>query len=103
MLTFNQFKQQTEKVYTRNFKFVKIRANRLCEHCSKQLTVGTECLSINPRFKERIWSCDDCVQKRLNLSNARIFKASIAFGDEGGYMAAQEWEDEAIAAFYENE
>lgn len=101
MFTLTQFKQQTEKVHTRNFKFVKIRADRYCEHCGTKLICGTTCLSINPKFKERVWICDDCVERRLNLHNARLYKASIAFDDEGGYLAAQEWEDEALAAIYD--
>ncbi len=102
-MTFNGFKEFVKKRKSRNFKFVRIRANRLCEHCGKKLSIGTECLTINPKFKERIWVCDDCIERRLNLANARAFKASIAFDDEGGYMAAQEWEDEAISEFYEYE
>lgn len=82
---------------TNNMKFVKIRAPRFCEHCCKLLTAGTETLTINKKYNGRIWLCIDCVILRLNIINARAFKASIAFGDEGGYMTAQEWEDEVLA------
>lgn len=96
-----QYKDYVKHKNTRNYKFVKIRSLRACHHCGKLLTPGTECLTINNRTNHRRWQCEDCVIAKLNVVNARAFKASIAFGDEGGYMAAQEWEDEALSDWYE--
>lgn len=95
------FKSVVTKRNNPNFKFVRIRSMRTCCHCLKTMTIGTECLTINPKRGSRRWMCDTCVQAILDLQRARSVLASTAFGDEGGYMANAEWVSECESYFEE--
>ena len=103
MITLESVKKNVERKGSRNLKFVRIKQDRQCDICGTVLKVGTTCSTINVKFEPRRWRCDDCIQRRITYLNTRANKNNVAFDDEGGYMAAQEWEDEAISEFYEYE
>lgn len=96
-----RFKQDLKKRGNKNFTFVKIRSARICSHCLQTQSAGTECLTINPKKSSRRWYCCNCVQLVLNIEQARVALNSVAFGDEGGYMAFDEWLSECEDAFEE--
>lgn len=106
-MNLREYRNQISSKRTGNSKFVRVRQVRQCKSCHKNIEKGVECLTVNKKYKGRIWVCLECLTARLeqrdkrnealeNLAKARAFKESIAFGDEGGYMAAAEWEDEAL-------
>lgn len=109
-----EYRKYLDSKHIKSVKFVKVREIRQCKNCKKSIEKGRECLTVSKKYKGRFWLCLDCVQDRLelrekhnnkvqNLANARAFKNTIAFGDEGGYMAACDWEAEAEAELDEFE
>ena len=95
------FKNQLKKQGNKNFNFVKVRAARVCSHCLQTITAGTECLTVNPKRGTRRWYCCKCVELRLNIIQAKAHLDSVAFDDEGGYMAYYDWLSECEDAFEE--
>ena len=89
-----KFKAELKKKGNKNFTFVKIRTPHTCANCLKTLPTGIECLTVNPKMGSRRWICSYCVQALLDLYVARSALASVAFGDEGGYMACFDWVSE---------
>ena len=100
-MNFTDFKNDTVRNKNKNFTFVKIRTDRFCCHCSKQIHRGTECLTINKKLTGRSWMCDDCVILHLNYQNAKASLNSVAFGDEGDVMACLDFLDETLMALEE--
>lgn len=101
MITLESVKRNVERKGSRNLKFVRIKQDRQCDICGTVLKAGTTCLTVNVKFEPRRWRCDDCIQRRINYLNTHADKNNVTFGDEGGYMAAVDAEEEAIKALYE--
>ena len=97
----NDYKVYVNKQNTKNFRFVKIKANRECQHCQDLIPKGVNCLTVNPKIGNRSWYCDRCVSLMLNVKVARSALNSVAFDDEGAGYACQEWLDEAISELEE--
>lgn len=111
-MTLNELRLKARARNTKNFKFVVVRKSHSCRYCGKIIKAGTEALTTNKKNEGRVWACLCCVEKQLqaqtkkaeamqNLAKAQAFKASVAFGDEGAYMAAMEWESEALGELEE--
>lgn len=95
-----EFKTKLRQVGNKNFTFVKTKSVHTCSHCLKDIPLGSECLTVNPRMCNRRWYCEDCVQLMLNVQRARIALDSVAFDDEGASMACLEWVSEAESELY---
>lgn len=97
----NDYKVYVNKQNTKNFRFVKIKANRECKHCQDLIPKGVNCLTINPKDRGRSWYCDRCVSLMLNVQVARSALNSVAFDDEGAGWANLEALEEAEAMLYD--
>ena len=96
MSSLERFKKSVKKRNSKNFAFVRARSTHYCDHCMATIAPGVECLTVNLKKRPRYWHCINCVIKRLNVIEAAHNLNNISFGDEGGYMAALEWYDEAL-------
>lgn len=55
---------------TKNKCIVKIKKDRVCKKCGKTLKAGTQCITINPKFGNRYWTCVECLgEKKHKKSN----------------------------------
>jgi hypothetical protein len=82
-----------------NLKIVNIRRQHYCGHCGKQLTTGTECLTVNKRSEPRKWYCKDCVELLLEINKAQHRLNTTPFDDEGGALANMQYLDELQSEF----
>lgn len=84
----------------RNTKIVRVKENRLCNCCDKVIPYDTECLSTNVRYKGRKWFCLRCVELKWEIAKVRAEKDGLPFGDEGGWLALNDYEAELMAELY---
>ena len=91
MSTIKKYKNSINKNKNRNIRIVNVRENRLCHYCGNVITTGTECLTVNKKLEPRYWVCGDCADKITNYREAKATLNDVAFGDEGGYMANQDY------------
>jgi hypothetical protein len=87
------------KSNSNNFKVVNIRKPHKCGHCGKQLTVGTECITVNKKSLPRKWYCKDCVELQLEIIDAQCRLNNTVFNDEGGALANMQYLDELESDF----
>ena len=94
----------------RNTRFVNVKATRVCKSCGQPILKGSKCLTTNKQGVGRQWQCMKCTMQQLDKLNNKMqcetlrqihqtqFEMqSLPFGDEGGYMALQDWLNEKIA------
>lgn len=97
-----QYEKSINSKGSRNKRFVIIKENRVCHNCGNTINKGTKCLTLNPKMQARYWVCLNCVNKQLNLNKQEqdLLKRyrqtlaemnTLAFDDEGGYMALQDY------------
>lgn len=109
MTTIQKYKGKINQNKNRNTRIVKIRENRRCKYCGELMTAGTECLTVNKKNEPRYWVCSGCVDTITNYREAKATLNDVSFGDEGGYMANQDWlaecedECECIGYFSDDE
>lgn len=91
MQAFREFINQNK---SRNVRFVKVKSDRKCFDCGKVIPRGIKCLTVNKKYKGRVWHCMSCVERNVSgvsiqeqLNQVRAEKNSINFGDEGGWLA----------------
>jgi hypothetical protein len=100
IMFYNDFKARVTKSGNKNFNIVRGRASHNCKYCNSIIRVGEESLTINPRRGSRYWCCKFCVEKMLDIANAKSTFNYVAFDDEGYYLACQDWLEEATSALY---
>lgn len=97
----NSMKKLVNKNKNRNIRFVKVKKDRFCKHCGKVIPRGTECLTVNKKQDGRLWYCMRCVDLKFEINRVRAEKECIAFGDEGAWLALNDFESE-LESEYEN-
>lgn len=94
-----------KKKNNKNYCVVTVRADRACGCCRKTIFKGEKALTTSSRTKGRRWFCNDCIskiksiqaernrQRRLKQEyiNTVMEQKCLAFGDEGGYLALQDY------------
>ena len=91
------FKEAVNKSKNRNTKFVRVKAVRNCRYCKKEIGVGTESLTTNKKSEGRRWVCLDCLDAVLRCAEVKAKLDSVAFDDDGYYMALSEALDKDLA------
>lgn len=84
-----------------NKKMVTIREDRVCINCHKTIPKGSLCLTINKKYRERVWVCSTCLKLRKDILQAQACYDNVPFDDEGGAMAALEYLEECKGEYYE--
>ena len=90
----NSFKNAINSNKNRNIKFVKIRADRVCNNCRSKIKSGTECLTVNNKKAGRVWYCMSCVDLLYQVTMVKMRKANVPFDDEGYWLALNDFEME---------
>ena len=84
----------------RNTRFVNVKATRVCKSCGQPILKGSKCLTTNKqgvgRQLDKLNNKMQCETLR-QIHQTQFEMQSLPFGDEGGYMALQDWLDEKIA------
>ena len=95
-----KFKELCNRSSYRNVRFVKVRESRLCEHCGEGIATGVECVTVNRKYKGRRWYCLKCVDLALQISEVKAQKDAVAFGDEGMWLALDDYQAKLESEFY---
>lgn len=96
---YDEYKNKVNRTRDRNFRFVTVKDTRVCLHCKEKISVGSQCLSIYPKYKGRHYLCETCISLWLHLKESKSLYDSVPFDDEGGSMAAFEAYDDARTEF----
>lgn len=84
----------------KNFKYVKVRENRLCSFCGRVIFKDTRCLTVNKKYKGRKWVCTDCIKAIENVDSEQALLKAVPFNDEVAYTVQSKCFEEVLGNLY---
>lgn len=70
-----------------------------CKYCNETIPEGSQVRTVNPRHEPRFWVCTECDTLLQQLFKAYESRENTAFGDDGGWMANDEYFKDLFGKF----
>ena len=83
----------------KNNSYVMVKTTHHCKYCKELIPIGSEVRTINPRFEDRYWVCNECDSLLKKIIDAKQKRECTAFGDEGGYLANDNYLHKVVCDF----
>lgn len=75
----------------KNNCYVKTKGIHFCKYCNSIIANGSRVKTINPKHGNRFWVCKECDSELQEIIRAVSERNSLAFGDDGGYLAISDY------------
>ena len=83
----------------KNNTIVRVKTSHDCKYCGGIIPKGNTARTVNPKRQPRYWICNNCNNLITRIKGIKHDINNAAFGDEGGYLALQDYMAEVVGEF----
>ena len=75
------------------------KAPHQCNYCKETIPAGSNVRTINPKYEDRYWVCNECNDLIVSIIDAKRRRDNTAFDDDGGWLANNDYLGKLVDEF----